>query len=98
MSKREDRRDRTLRAAERHRRDHHTFCRSSRHSDCFCKPLGHYAKAGCQSHRCAGRKHGQPKIGVGCCKGHDARPSLVQRRQWRDERAQWKRWGIDRDA
>lgn len=79
MEKREERRDRTWRAARRHQRDHHTFC----YRECFCKPLGHYAKMGCQTHRCAGRKHGQPKLGVGLCKGWDRRPGLKQRQAWR---------------
>jgi hypothetical protein len=95
MEKREDRRDRTYRAASRHRRDHHRWCRvgpSFDHPDCFCKPIHFYDKTGCQTHHCRGRKHGQPKLGVGVCKGFDRRPGLLDRRAGRRELQRWHKY------
>ncbi len=94
MKKREDRRDRTLRAAQRIYREHvrwvHRFDGVECIGTCICEEsVRYFAKRKAVGCDCRGRKHGQPKLGTGTCHGLDTRPSLIERRNGRKIERGW---------
>lgn len=91
MDKREDRRDRTWRKARRAQLAHLRVAHPGGAVDCPCEQSPRYfAKRHGLGCGCRGRKHGQPKLGVGICCAHDARAALVERRRWRVLSHAWR--------
>jgi len=82
MKKREDRRDRTIRKGARRRKDHLRRNHPDGVVDCICEfSVWRFAKRkglGCE--KCRGRRHGNPKYGVGLCAGvGEMREAVVTR-------------------
>lgn len=93
LPRREDRRDRTWRAARRAQREHlrvaHRTGPVDRVTDCLCASPLYFKKRSSLGCHCRGRRHGQPKLGRGPCSSYKIRAALVERRRWRLEAFRW---------
>ena len=68
MKKREERRDRTWRAARRAQLEHLWAAHRNREADCPCETsVWYFAKRKVLGCNCRGRTHGNPKYGAGLC-------------------------------
>lgn len=99
MKKRESRRDRTIRKGTRRRNDHLRLIHPTGTIDCVCEQsIWWFAKRqglGCD--RCRGRKHGNPKYGIGICRGvGKLREAVVERIAGKRLELAWLR-SVDRD-
>lgn len=80
LKKREDRRDRSWRYGARARREHLRVVHPNGQPDCVCEnSIWYFEKRKALGCNCRGRKHGQPKRGVGICCGFDLRPAVEER-------------------
>lgn len=94
MKKREDRRDRTWRAARQAQLGHLGKVHGDRTGatvDCACeRSVWFFEKVGVQRHRCGKSRKGSPKMGYGACRRLEVRPVVEQRRRWRKEVHRWR--------
>ena len=80
MKKREVRRDRTIRAGERARREHLRVIHPSGPVDCVCEfSPWFFAKRGAVSCHCKRNRKGNPKVACSICHGFGYHPSVRER-------------------
>jgi len=95
MEKREERRDRTWRAARRAQRRHLRVVHRDGEVDCSCEfSVWMFAKWKAQCD-CRKKRPGRPKIARGIC--YRGNPAAEARRAWQIERYRWLRWRCDGD-
>ncbi len=91
------RRARTGRVAEAHRRERHRIlcgCGDALHCGAS---VGRFKKVGALHCNCRGSVAGRPKLGRGCCRGDEVRPSVTRRVLWRADLHRLRR-GADPDG
>jgi hypothetical protein len=83
MKKREDRRDRTWRISERRWREHRRD--QQKWPGARLLERGHFADRGGMTCDCRRKRHGNPKLGIGCCYACGLRWTVVMRIKGRRE-------------
>jgi len=80
MKKREDRRDRSWRAARRRQQIHLRKIHPDGALDCVCeRSVWYFAKRPLEPCDCRRRKRGAPKVSIGLCYGSGLRPAVRRR-------------------